>query len=368
MEIISWIGISQALFAGILMTTKKERSLSDLILTVWLFFVAFDFLGQITTFQSNLILQHTIFLIYNPLLYLYTVSLTRENFKIKQEHFLHIIPFLIFLVSNLLFKPQFSLNDFWLDNDFYFYRIAYSVTALFSFTVYSGLSITLVHKHRINLRNEFSSIERNKKLAWLLFVLIFYILYNSLMIINGILKIFVEYPAYPLYISRISLLILAYAFGFYGLRQVVIFNDHNAKGYNIKDNKAKSYHGKYSNSKLTAKEKLLIKSKLVNYFETQKPYIEGNLSVAKVAEQLSLSRHELTEVLNTEIGKNFYQFVNEYRINLAKKMLCDKNYDNYSIEAIGFECGFNSKSTFFTVFKSFTRFTPMQYKKNKTLT
>jgi AraC-like DNA-binding protein len=365
MEIISWIGISQALFAGILMTTKKEHSLSDLILTVWLFFVAFDFLGQITTFQSNLILQHTIFLIYNPLLYLYTVSLTKKNFKIKQEHFLHIIPFLIFLVSNLLFKPLFSLNDFWLDNDFYFYRIAYSVTALFSFFVYASLSIILVHKHRINLRNEFSSIERNKKLAWLLFVLIFYVVYNSLIIINGMVKIFAESPAYPLYISRISLLILAYAFGFYGLHQAVIFNDHKP---NIKANKDKSYHEKYSNSKLTTNEKQLIKSKLINYFETRQPYLEGNLSVAQVAEQLNLSRHALTEVLNTVIGKNFYQFVNEYRINLAKKMLCDKNYDNYSIEAIGFECGFNSKSTFFTVFKSFSGLTPMQYKKDKITT
>ncbi len=361
MDIISWIGLSQALFAGILMATKKERSLPDLILTIWLFFAAFDFLGQITASKSNLILQHIIFLIYNPLFYLYTLSITKNNFRLKQEHFLHIIPFIAFIVSSLLFKPQFSLNNFWLDNSFYPYRIAYSVIALLSFIIYSGLSIVLVHKHRINLENEFSSIESNKTLAWLLFVLIFYVIYNSLMIISGMLQIFIDFTAYPVYISRISLLVLVYAFGFYGLRQVVIYE----QAQNTKANKENQIKiKKYANSKLSEKEKILIKNKLSTYFESEKPYLDGNLSLIHLAEQLNISRHLLTEVLNAVIGKNFYRFVNEYRIDLAKKMLLDKKFDNYSIEAIGFECGFNSKSTFFTVFKTFTGLSPMQYKKH----
>jgi hypothetical protein len=76
MGIISWIGLSQSLFAAILMLAKKNRQLPDVILITWLFFVSFDFLGQITGSSKNLILQPTIFLIYNPLLFLYTVSLT----------------------------------------------------------------------------------------------------------------------------------------------------------------------------------------------------------------------------------------------------------------------------------------------------
>ncbi len=357
MEIISWVGISQALFAGILMANKKDRHLPDLILTIWLFFVAFDFLGQIATDANNLILQHTLFLIYNPLLYLYTLSLTKKNFVLTQNHFLHLLPFVIFLVSNLLFKPDFSLNHFWLHDRFFWYRVIYSITALFSFIIYTGLSIVLVHRHRKNLRNEFSSIEANRTLSWLLFVLIFYVLYNSLIIFNGLIKIFATIPAYPWYIARASLLILTYAFGFYGLKQRIIFKTDSSQIPNKKQTK-------YKNSRLSENDKIKIKNALIQYFKTEKPYINGDLTISAVAKHLNISRHILTEILNNEIGRNFYQFVNEYRINLAKEMLQNKKYDNYSIEAIGFECGFNSKSTFFTVFKTFTGLTPLQFKKS----
>jgi AraC-like DNA-binding protein len=80
-----------------------------------------------------------------------------------------------------------------------------------------------------------------------------------------------------------------------------------------------------------------------------------------LANALGFPKHHITEVLNKEIGKNFFQFVNEYRVNAVKEMLIQpKNF--YSIEAIGFECGFNSKSSFFTIFKKATGQTPLQYK------
>ena len=80
-----------------------------------------------------------------------------------------------------------------------------------------------------------------------------------------------------------------------------------------------------------------------------------------ISAELKVPKDQLTEVLNTEIGSNFFQFVNGYRIEAVKTMLADKK-NKYSIEAIGYECGFNSKSTFFTVFKNLTGQTPQEYK------
>jgi AraC-like DNA-binding protein len=88
------------------------------------------------------------------------------------------------------------------------------------------------------------------------------------------------------------------------------------------------------------------------------------LTIGQVSDKLHLQRHTLTEVLNTEIGRNFYQFVNEYRVSEIKKMLANPGYANYSIDAIGYECGFNSKSSFYSVFKKSTGMTPAQYKKS----
>ncbi|HEY6915810.1 MAG TPA: helix-turn-helix domain-containing protein, partial [Paludibacter sp.] len=64
---------------------------------------------------------------------------------------------------------------------------------------------------------------------------------------------------------------------------------------------------------------------------------------------LKIPKYQITEVLNTELGNNFFQFVNHYRVEAVKMMLSDPK-NKYSIEAIGYECGFSSKSSFYTVF------------------
>lgn len=365
MEIISWVGLSQSLFAVVLMLAKKNRHLPDLILTVWLFFVAFDFTGQIAGTSKNIILQSNIFLIYNPLLYFYAVSLTRKQFKITEKHFLHIIPFIAFLVSNLLFSPQISITDFWMRDQYFIYRISYSFIALVSFFSYSIFTIIIVHKHRMNLKNEFSSIERNKNLGWLLFVLVFYVSYNTLIVIFVMIKFFSSYQIYPLVFSSASLLFLSYAFGFYGLKQKAIYQEQKSP-FQIKNDK-NTPKAKYQNSRLKEGEKQEIKNNLLKLMEKEKPYLDGELTISMLAGQLKVSRHVLTEILNNELHKNFYQYINEYRIGQAKKMLTDKRFNHLAIESIGFDCGFNSKSTFFTVFKSFTGLTPMQYKNKYSL-
>ena len=118
----------------------------------------------------------------------------------------------------------------------------------------------------------------------------------------------------------------------------------------------------YAESKLSDEEKHRIAQKLMLYFDTKQPYLDRELTISSLAAQLGTQRYKLTEVLNSELHKNFYRFVNEYRIEKAKAMLTDRSNDKLSIEAIGYDCGFNSKTTFFTVFKSFTGLTPMQYK------
>jgi len=76
---------------------------------------------------------------------------------------------------------------------------------------------------------------------------------------------------------------------------------------------------------------------------------------------LKVPKYQLTEVLNTEIGQNFFQFINTYRVEAVKKMLINPK-NHFSIEAIGYECGFASKSAFYTVFKSLTGQTPVAFR------
>lgn len=87
------------------------------------------------------------------------------------------------------------------------------------------------------------------------------------------------------------------------------------------------------------------------------------LSRLDLAKELNISEGHLSQVINQEINKSTIQFVNEYRIGLAKKLLQDPTFYKYSIEAIGMEAGFKSKSVFYSIFKTATGMSPGAYKK-----
>jgi AraC-like DNA-binding protein len=89
-------------------------------------------------------------------------------------------------------------------------------------------------------------------------------------------------------------------------------------------------------------------------------YKNPNLTLGELAKAINLSSHQLSQILNDNLGKNFTSFINEYRINAACKMIAANH--PFSLEAIGYEVGFNSKSTYYTSFKKIKGTTPLLYK------
>ncbi|MNR40124.1 HTH-type transcriptional regulator AppY [compost metagenome] len=76
---------------------------------------------------------------------------------------------------------------------------------------------------------------------------------------------------------------------------------------------------------------------------------------------MKVTKHLLSQYVNEILGKSFSSLVKEYRIEKAKKLL--ETEKNYTIESLGYDSGFNSKSTFFTAFKTITGLTPAEYQK-----
>jgi AraC-like DNA-binding protein len=93
-------------------------------------------------------------------------------------------------------------------------------------------------------------------------------------------------------------------------------------------------------------------------------FLNPNLTLEETAKELNVSKHTLSQYLNEKLGKSFSIIINEYRIEKAKELLQTEN--NYTIEALGYESGFSSKSTFFTTFKKITGKTPTEYQKTLT--
>jgi len=106
-----------------------------------------------------------------------------------------------------------------------------------------------------------------------------------------------------------------------------------------------------------------LKNKLINVVEDQKPYLDGELNLSKLAAYLSINAHQLSYLLNNGFNKNFFQFVNTYRVEYAKKLLSNTNNQKPSMLEVAFESGFNSKTSFNTIFKKMTGETPSDFRK-----
>ena len=128
--------------------------------------------------------------------------------------------------------------------------------------------------------------------------------------------------------------------------------------YGFRNNKV---FGRSKNSVRTIDNETL-SHEIVSLMETEKLYRESDLSIAKLANILKVKPYLVSAVLNEYHKQSFPEFVNEYRIREAKALLTSPSHQQYSIEAIAYDCGFNTPSAFYTHFKKLTKLTPSAYR------
>jgi TolB-like protein/AraC-like DNA-binding protein/Tfp pilus assembly protein PilF len=120
---------------------------------------------------------------------------------------------------------------------------------------------------------------------------------------------------------------------------------------------------KYAHSKLSETDACEIDRKLLNFMKEEKPYLDNQLSLRQLAEDLEVNTNYLSQVINERHEKNFFEFINAYRVTELKEKLEDPQNRQFTILSLAFDCGFNSKTTFNTAFKRITGCTPSQYLK-----
>jgi ligand-binding sensor domain-containing protein/AraC-like DNA-binding protein len=102
--------------------------------------------------------------------------------------------------------------------------------------------------------------------------------------------------------------------------------------------------------------------RLLSVMKEEKPYLDPNMTVTKLANRLGVSKEHISQTINQCFYMNFNQFLNKYRIEEAKERLKDPKESQYVVFKIALDVGFNSKSTFNTAFKKFTGMNPSQYR------
>lgn len=121
---------------------------------------------------------------------------------------------------------------------------------------------------------------------------------------------------------------------------------------------------RYAKSSLEEETLNVYEHKLHEHLRNSKIYLKPTLSLELLAKETNIPKHHFSQLLNVHLGKSFYQVIAEYRINHAIDIL-EKADDQFTIESLAYECGFNSKTSFNRYFKEKTGLTPSDYREVK---
>lgn len=233
MNPILYIGVTQAFFAGLFIAVKKEQSIADKLLAVLLFLIAFDMSftllkNEITFFTE---IPPVLPLVFGPLVFLYVKSLISEKYKINCKSLLHFIPFAAFAITTIIFinNPIMPGKNFFENDRFLPYRIAYGISFCAVNTIYVIIAFILVYKHQKNIKNIFSYTSEKITLNWLKVVLLGFLFAYITLYITGAWYLIENKNFYvkninPIEFSYIGLTFFAFAFSFFGYRQLSLFN------------------------------------------------------------------------------------------------------------------------------------------------
>jgi AraC-like DNA-binding protein len=336
-------------------------------MAAWLFMICIEMIFALI--NSKVIEMYSfpfVSFTYGPLLYLYVKFMTSPDKKFNWLELLHFVPFAVFFTVSVIFRSEPLVRDlrsFFRPDKLISLRIVYSVTFFLSITMYSILSFLEIKRHQKNLKNLASFTSRRITLNWLKILSIsFYVVFFILFILGGLNMIgnFIPFDPYFVIFGFIALFSIVYSF--YGIKQPAIFGEVFQPDQNGEKKEAEKYTK--SGLKDVLAEKYL--KKLLTYMETNKPFLDNNLTIHDLAAQTGIARHHITQVLNEKYKRNFFAFINEYRVKEVMERFNNPKFNNYTILAIALDSGFNSKTTFNSFFKSQTGLTPSQYREKMT--
>lgn len=356
------IGISQGLFlAAIFFFYPRGNRQANRIMTGLILCFCLSILyGGIIHTRIYLAAPHLLRigvpfqLLFGPLLFFYTRAHMnpRERFALKD--LFHIIPFLAAVVIMI---PYYRLSG---DQKIYFVSNLEELIQIFPVLwldiiiqillfCYFIVIFRKLRQHEVNLRENFSNMQ-GRTFSWiksLLIQLVFIYIFVSLLMVFKALFQWRILEDFTFQTSRIIPVMVSFFFYFAGYRaltQPAIFLHTPKKDSDIKKNQQ-------------------VSPAVIDYMDEEKPYLKPDLTLQELAEMLKMSRNQLSAMINHGTGRNFYDFINTYRVEHFKRELFKAGNNHLSILGIALNCGFNSKTTFNKVFKSQTGLTPSLYKK-----
>jgi AraC-like DNA-binding protein len=383
MDIIFLIGTVQAFFLSLLLFSKKNKSTGDCILGVWIAFIGLHLLdtylhssGVVLKYPHLMGIGHNFPILQGPFMFIYVLVMIDKEGRFKFVYWLHAIPFF--------------LATLYLSYDFYFLTasekirylqiqkadFSYELKIIWILKVFVGpiyviWSLIKLKEHAKNIAQNFSYSERIN-LNWLKYVITgLGVVWISVLTTMFFRTYFPQIQFIPGgSIIYLALTAAVFFLGYFGFKQQVIYvneseNNNDLEG-KVKKTSEEETRVRYNKSGLDAKTSKEYMKQLLNYMDNEKPYLNGKLRLREVSDSLDISMNHLSQVINEQTDKSFFEFINGYRVEEVKARLADSKNEQFTLLAIAFDCGFNSKSSFNSIFKKTTGFTPSEYAKSKT--
>ena len=366
----------------LLFSKNAAKSYADYVLSILLLVHCWSVILFLILYSEYILLFPHVFktglplnFLIAPCSYLYVRAVLFNEKKIQKRDLIHLIPFVIVFINYIPFYLlpvnekvtviQNSLN-YWPDTFKYqagFLPENFSILfRLILAIIYLVLQWNLILSYKKVHKESSIQIQISNVLKWLkLFTITSTVIFFG--IIGFMLTVFFL-PSY--YNDEILMQIpsLLVSVGFFVMAAYLLTHPEILSGLPFVKYKEvpsdvindKSYMLSYINE-----DYKLEMERIVDYFKTEKPYLNKDLNINQVSVALAIPSRELSFIINKHFGQRFNDFLNKYRIEYITKKINKEYLSNYTIEGIASEAGFASKSTFNLAFKKYHQCTPTEY-------
>mgnify|MGYP006419467397 CR=1 FL=1 len=369
MDSLYIIGIAFTLFFAVLLFNKPQQGLADRILCGLLLLILahlldyyLEHIGLVAVYPHLKGLADGFAFMYGPFLYCYIRCLVEPTRGLRRNDLVHLLPiagytliYLPFFLTDAAHKIE--RYEQGITSVPYVLEIAIGIKIL-SMPFYLILIFSRLRQHGVATEQYYANTE-SVDLQWLRNLALgmgaFWLFMVSTLLADALWGFSMPGRADELIFAALVAAVIA--LGYFGFRQGSMFGGTAA---------AEEPSPRYERSGLREEEAAACIERLQSLMENDKPYLSCDLTIEDVSRSLGIPRHHLTQVLNEHLGRNFYLFVNEYRVAEARRRIADPATGHLTLLAIGLESGFNSKSSFNAAFKRLTSMTPSQFRRSCT--
>lgn len=330
------------LLTAFLVINKSKNRTANLLFAAFLCVTSIEFSGQ---FLGDLYRNHsfinqlrlTLLLIQIPLFYCYIKRVCFSDYSINLRLLWHGLPALVFLILFLVFGVFQRLE------------IVYIIVIQAQFYTYIVLIFLELFKYK-RIHHKYHSLH-SETYKWLMTIAIVFLIGNTTVLIRGIFEAANDFQKFPMLNLGIALFALAAASWFVlnTMRNPELFTKVNESLATAKQDR--------SDDTDAFQEEV---EQLLAYMYEHKPFLDETITLHDLALKTEIPTKRLSILINQKIGKHFFDFINEYRIEESKRLLKESEL---TIQQIMYEVGFNSKSSFNTAFKKSTSLTPSAFRK-----